>query len=154
MDGRRVYASKRRDSRRILSDYYRFYHRNYNWASGFSLKFGANLTLFQKNCQHPFQANIIDYTHGIPTITLSIGLPPRQGKPVDVQGDNSKTSFIHTEARINYKLWKNVFATLCINNYFRRTDYYMFMNYGNWGTNQPIIKSHQTDIMLMLSYVF
>ena len=32
----------------ILSDYYRFYHRNYNWASGFSLKFGANLTLLEK----------------------------------------------------------------------------------------------------------
>lgn len=138
----------------ILSDYYRFYHRNYNWASGFSLKFGANLTLFQKKLSASISSQYYRlYTWDSYDHTVDWSATP-SGKPVDVQGDNSKTSFIHTEARINYKLWKNVFATLCLNNYFRRTDYYMFMNYGNWGTNQLIINSHQTDIMLMLSYVF
>ena len=35
----------------ILSDYYRSYHRNYNWGSGFAFKFGLNLFYKPVNVQ-------------------------------------------------------------------------------------------------------
>ena len=106
----------------ILSDHYRAGERNYNWASGFSVKAGANI-IFDKD-KLSFSLNHHYYRlfswKGYRTGT---DLAKENPKTLNVQGDHSCASFNVTEFRANVKLWRNLYATLSFMNYVRSTRY-------------------------------
>lgn len=138
----------------ILSDFYRFYHRNYNWASGFSLKSGINCFLPKRR----LSVSVNDQLYRLYTWKgfdedANWSLTPA-GRPIDVQGDNSRALFNHLEARADYKLWKHLYATLGLNWYTRTTNYSRYLCQDNFCASNIIINSDQLDIRLMLTYLF
>lgn len=137
----------------ILSDYYRYYHRNYNWASGFSMKFGVKWT----SSRNRLTISAADqfyrlYTwNGYDHYTDWSATP--EGKPTNVQGDDSSATFNHFEVSVDYRLHHRFFATFGVDWYHRMTkyDYYTRLSETSW-TNNPIVKSNQVGIQFMLTY--
>ena len=143
----------------ILSDYYRQYHRNYNWASGFSFKLGGRCNLgnrFSINIANRFYQLYTWQGYGYDT---DWSLLP-EGKPVNVQGDYSKARFSHLEFRTDYRLWKGLYATVGLDWYYRKTVYtgrpHPIEVNGTviGGSSQTTIDSHQAGVHLMLTYAF
>lgn len=137
----------------VLTDFYRDYHRNYNWGSGFSVKAGLNWALSDDRISVRIANQFYKiYTWSGYDANYDWSLTP-EGKPVDVQGDASHSSFNHLEASINYRLWKRLFLTGGIDFYSRRTEYTdMSMRLGNTIISSPIVNSKQLGFHLMLTY--
>lgn len=139
----------------ILTDFYRDYHRNYNWGSGFSLKAGVNLALRDDR----LAVRLADQFYRVYTWNgydsgADWSLTP-EGKPVDVQGDQSSSSFNHFEISADYRLWRSLYLTGGIDFYTRTTRYdNMIIRYDNALTSTPVIDSRQLGIHLMLTCKF
>lgn len=125
----------------ILSDHYQTDERNYNWASGFSLKAGFNV-VFSKNkfsfsASHNFFRLFTwsGYRYGTDLRIIDF-------RDLNVQGDKSVASLNMTEVRADLKLHKNLFATLLFTNYIRSSHY----------RDYPYIRSTSNSLQLMLSY--
>jgi len=138
----------------VLTDFYRDYHRNYNWGSGFSVKTGMNWGLSNDR----ISVRIADQFYRIYTWTgydsdKDLSLTP-EGKPVDVQGDASHSSFNHLEASVNYRLWKRLFITGGVDYYSRMTEYnnMTIRMGGNSTISNPIVRSKQLGFHLMVTY--
>lgn len=137
----------------VLTDFYRDYHRNYNWGSGFSVKAGLNWALSDDRISVRIANQFYKiYTWSGYDANYDWSLTP-EGKPVDVQGDASHSSFNHLEASVNYRLWKRLFLTGGIDFYSRRTEYTdMSIRMDNTIISSPIIRSKQLGFHLMLTY--
>ena len=138
-----------------MSDYYRQYHRNYNWASGFSIKCGINCNFGNRIAINLSNRLYRLYTWRGYDYTADWSLTP-EGHPTNVQGDASNAWFSNIELRAGYRLWNRLYATVGLNWYYRKSTYdrYTYFSEENWGTSNPIIWSHQADVSLMLTYVF
>lgn len=140
----------------ILSDYYRFYHRNYNWSSGFSLKVGAECLLWKErltvSVANQFY-RLYSWNGWNPDVDWS--LTPA-GKPVDVQGDYSRAFFNHFEARLNWRLGRRLGLAIGADGYRRNTWYNHYMSFPEEGfsLSNPILDSRQWSLSLLLNYVF
>ncbi|MCM1152553.1 MAG: DUF3943 domain-containing protein [Muribaculum sp.] len=125
----------------ILSDHYQTDQRNYNWASGFSVK--AGLTFVWKKDRLSVSVNNEYYRlftwHGYKTGT---DLSKVNFRTLNVQGDKSVAFFNVTEARVDIKLWRRLYATIAFSNYLRSTRYRDF----------PDVKSSTMAMRVMLSY--
>ena len=145
----------------ILSDFYRNYHRNYNWGMGFSLKggfkfiypkwrlsAGADARFYRLYSMKGYKLNPQEY--------------PQILEP-NVQGDASNATFFNLSGNINYMIWPHVHASVEIDWYRRYTHYrdlilmvdpnpdyvnHSFIVYG------PIFTSNQIGIKLLLTYQF
>ncbi len=142
----------------ILSDFYRYYHRNYNWSSGFSTKVGINLNLYKYRLSVTLANQIYRlYTWGGYDHTTEWSQTPA-GRPVNIQGDRSNATLSHLEFYANYRLWKNLYATLGLDWYYRKTTYDRYDSYtsGNvtFSTSTLLIESHQSSLYFMLTYSF
>lgn len=143
----------------VLSDYYRYYHRNYNWASGFSVKGG--ISLFLPRSRFSFDAGYQLYRlytwHGYQN---SEGWTDANHNAHDnVQGDASKAFFHHLEGRVNFRILKNLSATFDIDWYYRYTKYDYTLSFEAGPgciatTSSPLITSGQLGFNLMLNYIF
>lgn len=143
----------------ILSDYYRFYHRNYNWASGVSLKTGVSLKL----PQHRVHIMVANRLYSLWTWngwyrSIDGDIEPAD-HAMDVQGDNSSAIFNYLELRINYRIWKRLYASFGADWYWRRTCYHDLAVYEQKGrigrcVVNPKIKSQQAGIYMMASWEF
>lgn len=127
----------------ILSDHYTSDERNYNWASGFSLKGGVNL-VFDKNklsvsLNHEFYRLFTwkGYRYGT-------DLSKTDYRTLNVQGDHSVASFNVTELRADYRIRKKLYAAVSLVNYSRSTHYRDFRH----------VRSNSFDINFLLSYKF
>lgn len=137
----------------ILSDFYRFYHRNYNWGSGYSAKLNLKASLC--NDKFSFSLNNQFYRLYSRNDWYSITDFPNPGEdPVDVQGDDSRGTFYHLEGQINCRIWKKLFLTARCD-WFRRSSLYnreegdsSFYLFGFF------IDSRQLSFQLMLTYRF
>lgn len=136
----------------ILTDFYRDYHRNYNWGSGFSVKAGINwaltsdlLSLTIAN-QHYF---IYTWQGYDPNYNWS--LTP-EGAPVDVQGDDSNSTFNHLEFIANYRLTGKLYLSGGLDFYSRTTRYHSMRITYKDATFSPTITSTQLGFHLMLTY--
>lgn len=125
----------------ILSDYYRVDNRNYNLASGFSLKGGANM-VFRRD----FISLAASYEYyrlftwdGYPK---DIDWSTVNPHTLDAQGDRSVASFGIFSARANIKLWRRLYATLHFSHYLRSTHYHY----------HPSVRSSTYALRIMLSY--
>lgn len=137
----------------ILTDFYRDYHRNYNWGSGFGLKMGLNASFFKNR----FAVSLADQFYRIYTWN---GYDPNydwsttpEGKPVNVQGDNSDAWFNHLEFSARLRIWERLSLTAGIDFYHRTTNYddieVSFPGVTVWS---PMVESNQLGVHIMLSY--
>lgn len=125
----------------ILSDHYQTDERNYNWASGFSLKGGFNL-VFDRN---RFSVSLSHNYYRLFTWSgyrTGTDLSKVNFRTLNVMGDKSVASFNMTELRADLRIWRNLYATLLITNYVRSSHYRDF----------PYVRSNSASGSLMLSY--
>lgn len=139
----------------VLTDFYRNYHRNYNWGSGFSLKAAVNWQFLNDR----FMLRVANQLYRIYTWTgydqnFDWSTTP-EGAPVNIQGDNSIATFNHLETELNYLLTKRLYITAGAD-FFTRTTNYKDLRKQNAGTTTyyPIINSKQISLNLMLTYKF
>lgn len=148
-----------------LTDFYRDYHRNYNWGSGFSVKAGLNWALqsdkvsvkLTNQLYRIYTWNGVEYP--LDWSETHTEMPP------DVMGDKSNAIFNHFEAVVNYNIWQKFYITAGIDLYHRSTHYFGYEitlprphqttlpQPGKVITN-PIIRSDQLALRLMLKYKF
>lgn len=127
----------------ILSDHYQTDDRNYNWASGFSLKGGFNLVFgkdkFALSLSHNYFRLFTwkGYRYGTDLRTVNFRL-------LNVQGDASVASLNMTELRADFKIWKKIFGTVLFTNYMRSSHY----------RDYPDVKTSSASLNLMVSYKF
>lgn len=141
----------------VLSDYYRYYNRNYNWSSGLSAKLMLKCTLPKKN----ITVSVADqyyrlYTWGGYESDSWDWDKPIEEKPGNVQGDSSAASFNHFETRISYRFWERLSATFAIDWYYRNTRYSRSVSWDmdnmSVVTGMPIVISSQVGIQFMITY--
>lgn len=127
----------------ILSDHYQTDNRNYNWASGFSLKAGFNIVFDKSKLSLSLTHNFYrlftwkGYRYGTDLRLVNFHV-------LNVMGDKSVASLNMTEFRADFKIWKRLFGTLLITNYYRSSHYVYF----------PDVKTNSASLALMLSYKF
>lgn len=127
----------------ILSDHYQTDERNYNWATGFSVKAGANIVMpggrFSASLSHNFFRLFtwIGYRYGT-------DLRIADFHTLNVMGDKSVASLNLTEFRIDWKIWRHLYASLLFENFFRSSHYRDF---------SPV-RSNSSSLSLMASYKF
>ena len=140
----------------VLSDFYRYYHRCYNWASGFSLKGGAQcafdggrLTLSVANQFYQLYS-----WSGYTSEEEWLERPTE--KPGNVQGDVSRALFNHLEFRVDCHLWQRLSASLAMNWFHRFTYYGRWMDFPeeNYSVYDYLVDSDQWDLRLMVRYGF
>lgn len=138
----------------ILSDYYRYYHRNYNWASGFSIKFGIRGSCL--NDKLTFAVNNQFYRlYTMNTLGSDVDWSEAPGgKPVNVNGDESIGFFYHMEGQINYRIMKSFFLTAKLDLYDRSTCYKGGLKYDNWYASDWFITSKQISYQIMITKKF
>lgn len=125
----------------ILSDHYQTDDRNYNWASGFSIKGGINMVFAKNKFSFSVSHNFFrlftwkGYRYGTDLRIVDF-------RDLNVMGDVSVASLNMTEVRADFKLWKKLYATLLFTNYLRSSHY----------RDYPYVKSSSNSLQLMLSY--
>lgn len=138
----------------ILTDFYRDYHRNYNWGSGYAIKGGINASLLKNR----LIVNIADQFYKVYTWkgynqNFDWSTAP-EGIPVNIQGDKSHSTFNHFEFSLKYKLWKRLYITAGMDFYWRTTDYSgLKIKYEDTLVSSPIAHSRQIGAHLMLTYM-
>lgn len=133
----------------ILTDFYRDYHRNYNWGSGFSVKAGLNCSIFGGRLLLDMKNQFYRlYTWKGYGTDYDWSITP-DGAPVNVQGDKSNSTFNHFEARVSYRVWKRLCISGEMDVYTRLTSYDDLIVDG---THFPRINSKQMNFQLMLTY--
>ena len=127
----------------VLSDHYRADERNYNWASGFSIKGGCNLVI-DKNKASISLAN--EYYRLFSWVGYRYGIDPATSdyKVLNVQGDHSSAFFNVTSLRLDYRIHKGWYASAEFTNYLRSTHYRDF----------PHVLSSTMSLRLMMAYKF
>ncbi|MBD5290267.1 MAG: DUF3943 domain-containing protein [Bacteroides sp.] len=142
----------------VLSDYYRYYHRNYNWASGFSIKSGLSIRL-------PLQRLSLRIDNRFYRLYTWKGwyrpIGPDALEPdraLNVQGDDSRASFNMMEVRASYRVWKRLHATIGFDWYHRRTKYVNLQVFntetGEGYVANPCIISQQLALYMLATYEF
>ncbi|MDE5674903.1 MAG: DUF3943 domain-containing protein, partial [Muribaculaceae bacterium] len=127
----------------ILSDHYKTDERNYNWASGFSIKGGFNLVFGKDKLSLSLSHNFFrlftwkGYKFGADLRIINF-------RTLNVQGDTSVASLNMTEFRADFKIWKKLFGTVLFTNYLRSSRYKYF---------SPV-KSSSNSLQIMVSYKF
>ena len=125
----------------ILSDHYQTDERNYNWATGFSLKGGFNL-VFDKGKMSVSLSHNYYRLFTLRGYQAGTDLRIANFRRLNVMGDKSVASLNMSELRIDYKLWRKLYATLLFTNYVRTSHYRDFLD----------VHSNSASLALMLSY--
>ena len=138
----------------ILSDYYRYYHRNYNWAMGHSAKVGLKGSFLDEkllfSLQHQYYRLYTNEVYGSNTDWTD----RPGGKPVDVKGDDSIGTFYRLEGQVDYNLWKQLFITARLDFYKRFSHYRGKLKYDLGIVYDWFIDSKQVGLQFMLTYKF
>ncbi len=138
----------------ILTDFYRYYNRNYNWGSGFSLKFGAEWLLAKNNI-------IISATDRMYRLytwrgSNSDAVQTPTEKPLNIQGDVSASTFNHLDISIGCRIWQQLYLNTSVNWYHRNSRYDKYMEWivdGTYAsTSEVIATADQWGLNLMLVY--
>ena len=138
----------------ILSDYYRYYNRNYNWASGFSLKLGVDGCFLHEKLSFSVK-NQFYRLYTISTWGSNVDWSETPGgKPVNVQGDDSVGAFYHFEGQLNYRVFKQLSFSTRFDLYSRSTRYRGGLSYENVYASDWFIDSKQMSAQLLLTYSF
>lgn len=127
----------------VLSDYYKVDDRNYNLASGFSLKSGINMA-FKKDrfsLAGSYEYYRLFTWKGYPE---DIDWNDYNPRTLNAQGDKSVATFGVATLRSDLRLWRHLYFTAQIAHYYRSTHY----------KDYPSVKSSTGAGELMLTYKF
>lgn len=139
----------------ILTDFYRDYHRNYNWGSGFSIKAALSMRLPQSRWTFSVANQFYRlYTWQGYDAGADWSMTPA-GKPVNIQGDASTATFNHFETLIRYRIFTRLHAAFGLDVYNRLSNYKDINIFfpepdSNWYGLK--IKSTQVGVHLMFTY--
>ncbi len=125
----------------ILSDYYHVDERNYNLASGFSIKGGVNFVFNRDR----FSASLSHEYYRLFTwkgYHRDTNLARSDPRTLDVQGDHSAASFNVSELRADLRIWNKLYLSAAVSHYHRSTRY----------RDYPHVKSNTTGVRVMLTY--
>lgn len=125
----------------ILTDHYNLDDRNYNLASGFSVKSGVNAFCRQKVAISADYDYFRMFTWGYPRQTVLSKANPRT---LNAQGDESVAYFGITEVRVDWCIYPQLYITGSFAHYMRSTRYRDF----------PNVKSSSFCTSLMFTYKF
>ncbi len=138
----------------ILTDFYRKYHRNYNWGSGYSVQGAVEWSLNN----HKLSVTLADQFYKV--FTWSGEGRDVQGPnppPGNLQGDKARSSFNHLELQASYRIGKRLYLTGGIDYYSRRSNYrsdhrivYDHHYIGGW----PHVWSDEFGAQLLLTWKF
>lgn len=132
----------------ILTDYFRNYHRDYNWGSGFGVKAALTWAL----ADHRLTVDVANQFYQVYTWGNVRDAKTEPDEPADVMGDASRSWFNHFEAQVNFRLWQRLYLSAGLDLYNRRTDYHDHaVGIGGVSFN-PVIKSNQLGWHVMLTY--
>mgnify|MGYP002952561030 FL=1 len=141
----------------ILSDFYRYYHRNYNWGSGFSIKGGFNFNIPARRFSLGSDARLyMLYTWNSYDDPDNMMTP--EGRPLNVQGDRSSASFLNLNIHADFRIFTRLYASLSLDWYRRHSKYPdIKINYQDTDLNYvqvsgPVITSDQIGLKFMLTY--
>ena len=129
----------------VSTDFYRDYHRNYSWGTGFSLKAGVNWALANDRVS----VKVANQLYWVRTKnnfdSKFIWMMRPDGEAVELNGgDNGITTFDHLEASVNYRLHKNLYLTAGLDFYERHT-HYPDMSVGFYDSSRNHLPSSWTD---------
>ena len=136
----------------ILSDFYRSYHRNYNWGSGFSAKLGLEGAVSGDKLSFSLNNQFYRLYSRNDWYSDKGYSPNPDVPPVDVEGDRSRGTFYHLEGQVRSRIWKNLsLSARC--DWFRRSTLYhrnieMSSSFSAYGF---FIDSRQLSFQLMLT---
>ena len=137
----------------ILSDFYRNYHRNYNWGMGFSLKGGFKFIYPKWRLTAGADARFYRL-YSLKGYRLNPQEYPEILEP-NVQGDASNASFFNLSGNLNYMIWPHVYASVTVDWYRRYTHYReLILNFPGYTIRGPIFTSNQIGLKVMLTYQF
>ena len=145
----------------ILSDFYRNYHRNYNWGMGFSLKGGFKFIYPKWRLTAGADARFYRL-YSLKGYKLNPQEYPEITEP-NVQGDASNASFFNLSGNLNYAIWPHVYASVVVDWYRRYTHYRELKliftpdsesDYPFYAMRGPIFTSNQIGLKFMLTYQF
>lgn len=140
----------------ILTDFYRKYHRNYNWGSGYSVQAGLEWSLNN----HRLSVTVADQFYKVFTWTGEgkdvLGPNP---PPSNLQGDRSRSSFNHLELQASYRIGKHLYLTGGIDYYSRRSNYRSDHKWWSSSTQDilagwPSVWSDEFGAQLLLTWKF
>ncbi|MEN9918428.1 MAG: hypothetical protein RL662_864 [Bacteroidota bacterium] len=125
-----------------LSDYYKVGNRDYNLASGFGVKAGANIAYRDKIGVSWIYEGFRLYTFkGYPE---GIDLETVDYNELNAQGDKSNATFNTSSLRVDCKLWDRLYLSALVRGYRRSTHYKYFDD----------IYSFSGEGQLLLNYKF
>lgn len=145
----------------VSTDFFRDYHRNYSWGTGFAVKAGVNWALASDKVSVKLSNQFYNvFTRNNFDSSASWMFRP-DGMSIEIEGgDNGTTTFNHLDAEVNYRLIRNVYLTGGMDFYIRNTKYkdmylralyenesYLDIRNLNW-------KSKQIGAHVMLTYKF
>lgn len=137
----------------VLTDYYRDYHRNYNWGSGISVTAGIHCGLLNDK----ILVKLANQFYKVYTWNRYNGRHKEHftsdGTPIYIEGDASWSEFNHLEASLSYQLKKRLYLTAGIDYYYRYTDYSdVIVKVANTTMIGDLMHSKQLGLQLMLTY--
>lgn len=137
----------------VLTDFYRNYHRNYSWGTGFSFKTGLNL-IFDSGRWKLILANQHYKIYSRRDFEADEVWNPRPGTDVGlIRGDGANVSFNHFEAQATYRIYRRLAVSGGFDLYTRQSHYFgMEIMQGNSWISSPIIESKQMGFHLGLAY--
>lgn len=127
----------------ILSDHYQTNKRNYNWASGFSIKTGVNWVFNHGRTSLSFNNDFFSlytwkgYAEGTNLAKINY-------RTFNVMGDKSHSFFNVSELRFDTRIWHNLYASFVLENFARLTKYRDFDD----------VRTSSMSFRTMLSYKF
>ncbi len=122
----------------VLSDHYQLDERNYNLASGYSVKSGAHF-VFGRDRLSVSLSNEIYHLFtwkGYPTGT---DLMTADRRTLNAQGDRSRALFGVTELQIDVQIWKKLYFSIGVSHYFRSTVYRDFPDVSSWSVAERMM---------------
>ena len=138
----------------ILTDFYRTYHRNYNWGGGLAVKGGFSYSLGGGKVRFSLDNQFyLVYTKNGTHSYKDMSILPN-GQPTGIEGDNSRAWFDHLEARFTYRIHSRLSVTTGIDFYKRKTRYGHILEEGLTTPlpNPYRVNSSQLGWHLMLNY--
>lgn len=115
----------------VLSDHYMLDERNYNLASGYSVKAGAHFVFGRDRLS-------VSLSHELYHLFTWKGYSPGTDlrtvdrRTLNAQGDRSRAIFGVTELQIDVQIWKRLYFSIGFSHYFRNTVYRDYPDVSSW----------------------
>lgn len=122
----------------VLSDHYQLDERNYNLASGYSVKGGLHFVFGRDRLSVSLSSELYHlFTwKGYPEGT---NLRRADRRTLNAQGDRSRALFGVTDLQIDMRVWRRLYFSIGVSHYYRNTVYRDFPDISSWSIAERIM---------------